>query len=379
MRRYLLIAVVCLAALPAHAVLQSASALPARGMAGSAVDTTFNITWRLTTDAAHTDGALSPGGELLDAVTGTRLAAVNTSVGSLIGTGPLTYTESLTITAAQVATWRAQGVRLLGYRRTFASRTPPNQAAQMLISLTGVGLEAAREAATSGELRVLRMELSFAGGKRIEIVARGTKLVARLTLAYSGSGTLRARWEVADPAGATEPFFRVLAYVREPLAGERQHALESPPLPTDISGRYVLRFCVDQRGGAAAACETSDTAVQTLYEVTPGERLPVITGIAPDNREVDAVTLFSWPAVNGVTTYQLQIFQPAAPEPVFVAGMLLDSSITRTALSEVTRDKLTPGRRYLWRVTAHDAGGQLLAHSAPASFVYLHAEAEKTP
>lgn len=370
MRRILLTCVL-LAALPAHAALEAASVLPARSKAGSSVDTTLNITWRITTDAAHIDGAISAGGELLDAVTGTRLAAVNTSLGTLTGTGPIIYPESLTITAAQVTAWRAQGVRLLGYRRTFTSRTLPNQAAQILISLTGVGLEAAR-AADSGELRILRMELSFAGGRRIEIVERGAALDARLTLAYSGSGTLRARWEVADPAGAAEPFFRVLAHVREPLAGERQHLLESPPLPTNISGRYVLRFCIEGREAVdGAACASSDTTVQTLYEVTPGSRTRLLTGLTPDNRAVDAATPFGWPAVDGVTTYQLQIFRGAEPAPVFVAGMLLDSSITRTALSDVTRGKLTPGQRYLWRITAHDADGQLLANSAAATFVYL--------
>jgi hypothetical protein len=381
MRNLLYIGILSIAALPAHADLLTASVAPGRARAGAAVDTTLALSWRLTTDAAHDSGALSTGGEFLDAVTGLRLAVTGTTVGANTGAGILVYPETLTVSASQVAAWRAQGVRLLGYRRTFLSRTPPPQAAQLLITLTGTGLQAAREAATSGELGVLRMELAFSGGKRIAIVELGAKLAAHVTLAYSGSGTLRARWEVADPAGAAEPFFRVLAHVREPLAGQRQHTVESPPLPTGISGRYVLRFCLEGRGDAA--CESSDTAVQTLYEVTAGARVPALTGLAPDNAEVDAATPFDWSAVNGVTTYQLQIFRPGDPAPAFVAGMLLDSSITRTALSEVTRSKLTGGQRYLWRVTAHDADGRLLALAEPASFIYLPAdapaEARKTP
>jgi hypothetical protein len=341
-------------------------------------DTTIAITWRITTDAAHDTGALSTAGEFFDAVTGVRLSALPTSVGTLTGAGPLLYNETIVVAAAQVAQWRAQGIRLVGYRRTFTSRDPPPQSAQLLIDLQGGGLEGAREA-TSGELRVLRLELAFAGGERIAIVERGATLTARVVIGYSGSGILRGRWEIAEPAGAGEPLFRVLAQVREPMSGEQSRTIESAALPTEISGRYVLRFCaaVDER--TPVACEASDTAVQTLYEVTAHDALPVLRGIGPDNRMVDAATLFHWPAVNDVTTYQLQIFRAAEPEPVFVAGMLLDSSVTRTALSDATRGRLGAGQRYLWRITAHDRDGQLLARSDAASFIYQPSAVRESP
>jgi hypothetical protein len=358
---------------PAHAVLQSASATPARASTGITQDAVLAITWRLTTDAAHIDGALSAGGEFFDAAAGVRLDANLVSIGALTGGGPLLYPETLTIPAAQLAQWHAQGVRLLGYRRTFTSRTPPAQSAQVLIRLSGAGLAAAREART-GELTLERMELEFDTGRRIEIVDRGARLVARLTLVYSGSGTLRGRWEIADPSGAGDPLFRVWSVARVALGGEQRHTLESAPLPTDISGRYVLRFCVEPRVPAGAACESSDSTVQTLYAVTPGRQIPLLRGLAPDNRPANAGTAFEWPAVNGTVTYQLQIFRTADPEPVFVGGMLLDASVTHTPLSAATRERLRDGQRYLWRITAHDGGGQLLARSEAASFLYLPEE-----
>jgi hypothetical protein len=378
MRRIIACALLLAAAsLPAHAVLQSASVTPGRTSAGIAQDSVLAITWRLTTDAAHFDGAQSTGGEFFDAAAGVRLDANTTTLGALTGGGILVYPETLTIPAAQLAQWHARGVRLLGYRRTFASRTPPTQSAQVLIRLNGTGLEAARQART-GELVLQRLDLEFESGRRIEIVERGARLVARLTLLYAGSGTLRGRWEVADPAGSDEPLFRVLQVVRAPLGGNQQHTLDSSPLPTDISGRYVLRFCVEPTAPAGSDCASSDTTVQTVYAVTSDETVPMLRGLAPDNLPVDASTAFEWTAVAGVTTYQLQIFRAADPEPLFVGGMLLDESVTRTALSAATRARLEPGRRYLWRVTAHGSDGRLLARSAPASFLYQPSAAQDT-
>jgi hypothetical protein len=361
----------------AHAVLQSASVTPARASTGISQDATLAITWRLTTDATHIDGAESAGGEFYDAATGARLDANTVPVGALTGGGLLVYPEMLTIPAPQLAQWHARGVRLLGYRRTFASRAPPTQSAQVLVSLTGTGIEAARQA-RSGELALQRLDLEFESGRRIEIVERGAHLVARLTILYAGSGTLRGRWEIADPAGAESPQFRVLTIVRAALGGQQQYTLESPPLPTFISGRYVLRFCAEPQA-AGADCASAETTVQTLYAVTPGEEVPLLRGLAPNNLPVDGSTHFQWAAVDGVTTYQLQIFRAADPEPVFVGGMLLDETVTRTALSATTRAKLEPGRRYLWRVTAHDRDGRMIAHSEAASFLYEPSESGDKP
>ena len=248
----------------------------------------------------------------------------------------------------------------------------------MLIRLPGTGLEGSREA-TSGELSVLRMDMTFDSGRRIEIVERGTRLGAQVQVSYTGSGILRARWEIAEPSGAAEPQFRVLAQVRESMSGERTRTLASPALPTQISGRYLLRFCAEAASALVIGCESADTALQTLYQVTPGEALRVLRVIQPDNQVVDATTVFRWPAVDGATNYQLQIFRAVEPEPEFVAGMLLDSSVTQTALSEVTHAKLSPGERYLWRITAHDSDGRLIARSDAAPIIYLPGEPGEAP
>src|SRR5690606_23223223 len=96
---------------------------------------------------------------------------------------------------------------------------------------------------------------------------------------------------------------------------------------------------------------------------------------SPQSGVVDAATPFQWRAVDGAVVYQLQLFaigldQQNAGEvevlgesPSFVAGMLLPASTTKTQLSALMRNKLEPGRYYLWRVTAHDQGGALIGKS----------------
>ena len=117
--------------------------------------------------------------------------------------------------------------------------------------------------------------------------------------------------------------------------------------------------------------------MQTLYEVTTDNAPHELRGLTPDAQRVSKGAAFRWPAVSGVTTWQLQVFTPGAPqpdgsteEPRFVSGMLLPGAADQSTLSTLVRRKLASGQRYLWRVTAHDREGRLLAASEFASFTW---------
>jgi hypothetical protein len=263
-------------------------------------------------------------------------------------------------------------VRLVGYRRAFQSAGGLPVTGQWLIDLRAAGLDRAREA-PGGELRVQRVDLDFSTGARIAVVERNAKLGARVAIAYSGSGTLRARWEIAEPAGQGQLMFRPLSLVREPLAGGQVANLTLPALPTQTSGSYGLRFCVEQDATPGAQCADITTTVQAIYQVLPGEAASIIRGVSPDRQDLGAAEPFRWPAVDGTTTYQLQIFAPAIAmddDPQFVTGLLLPGNVAAAPLSDLTRRKLVAGQRYLWRVTAHDIDGRLIARSELASFIF---------
>jgi hypothetical protein len=357
---------------PAIAQLTQVRSAPARTTVVTGQDQTVAVTWIVGTAPTHTAGALSAVGEFVNAGTGVPLGDVNrVTIGAASGTGPLAFLETVTISAAQVAAWRGQGVRLVGYRRAFTAGGPP-VTGQWLIDLRTAGLEASREA-PGGELRVLRIDLDFSSGARIAVVERGARLGARVAIAYSGTGTLRARWEIADPASHGSPMFRVLSLVREPLGGGQLANLTLPALPTQVSGRYSLRFCIETDGAPEVRCSDAATTVQAIYQVLPGESAAIIRGVSPDGQDLGAGEPFRWPAFDGTTTYQLQIFTSATipgGDPVFVTGLLLPGSTSRAELTELTRRKLVPGQRYLWRVTAHDIDGRLIARSELAPFVF---------
>ena len=379
-RSIFLALVLWLVASPGWAVLTEARVTPARNQISVAQGgQSFLINWVIETTPIHADGAVSAAGIFVNAATGQTIAPPNpTPVGVPTGTGPLSFPETVTISAAQLGTWRAQGIRLVGYRRTFVATASPAVSAQWLLQIRGSGLEGARET-TDGEIAVQRMDLEFDAGQRIAIVERGESLDAQVSIAVSGSGTLRGRWELADPGSSSGEFFRVLELVRVPLSGGRAATVPSPALPTHTTGRHVLRFCVEE--DAAAPCANSSTVVQTFYEVVPGGTHAAMRATTPNNQTIGAGGVFRWPAVDGAVTYQLQIFRPAvhppgdAPgdsqdDPAFVTGALLPGGVSETTLSPLLRGRLEKGQAYLWRVTAHDADGQLIGRSELARFVY---------
>jgi hypothetical protein len=361
-------------------VLTEARVTPARVAVSVAQGgQSFTIVWVIETTPVHPDGAVSAAGTFVNAATGQPIAPPNpTTVGAPTGTGPLSYPETINITAAQLGTWQAQGIRLVGYRRSFVAPGSPTVSAQWLLQIRGSGLEGAREAA-GGEIAVQRMDLVFDEGERIAIVERGKALDAHVNIALSGSGTLRGRWELADPGSSADGFFRVLELVRVPASGGRATSVPSPALPTHTIGRHVLRFCIEE--DAAEPCANSSTVVQSFYEVVPGSPQAAMRGATPNNQTIGAGGVFRWPAVDGAVTYQLQIFRPlvqppgdvpddSGGDPVFVTGALLPGGVSQTTLSPLLRTRLETGQAYLWRVTAHDADGQLIGRSELARFVF---------
>jgi hypothetical protein len=176
---------------------------------------------------------------------------------------------------------------------------------------------------------------------------------------------------VAEPGGGANPFFRTGSLVRATLAPTQRATLESPRLPTQSSGRYALRFCLDAGGANPDEdCADSSAGVQTIYEVS-APAAAAITMLAPAGGSAGPASIFRWTAVPGASLYQLQIMIARdGLEPQFVTGLLLPGLAAEAALSQLVISKLVPGNRYRWRVTAHDANGGLLARSDSEEFVY---------
>ena len=74
-------------------------------------------------------------------------------------------------------------------------------------------------------------------------MAQNASITARAVVSTAGEGRIDASWEVAGPDGGQ---FRPIARVRQVLAGSRRTVFESPPLPTDRAGNYIVRFATQQ-------------------------------------------------------------------------------------------------------------------------------------
>jgi hypothetical protein len=262
----------------------------------------------------------------------------------------------------------------------------------MQLSLISSNLRAARSA-TASELNVQGLQLEFATGNNLTLAAQQSELQANLTVVHSGTGVLEGRWQLAEP-GSTEgrPLYRTLALLRKNLDNSQRSVLSSPLLPTNRAGRYLLRFCVTNRDMIADSmtvdgqCPIDNLIIQASYQVQGATQtmLGNILGLSPNQQAADEQTPFSWQAVSGAKVYQMQIFElttadadlPSSKistellEPRFVVGMLLPSDTTNVPLSELVRSKLHSGQRYLWRITAHDESGRLLASSDESNFSY---------
>lgn len=379
---------------PARANFSGARVSPAQRQIYANQATEIQLSWQVATGSGHVNGVVSAGARILNPASGSVLMNLG-GVLSATGSGPFLFTESLSLNDLQMQALLASNNPRLVLERVFSDPLGGGSTrAYMTLQVHRSGLDAARSP-TFGELQIRSLQLAFDTGNDQTLVDPEQKLTALLTLGYSGSGMLEGRWQLAEP-GSTDglPLFRTLTLVRQNIAGNQRLTLESPVLPTLRAGKYLLRFCVTNRnlipedgGGIDPTCPIDEWVIDASYQVQAQavEKVITITGVSPNRQYVNSSTPFRWGVVGNVKVYQMQVFRlaPTGPlvsdtralddtslEPQFVVGMVVPKTTTETPLSELVRSKLTPGDTYLWRVTAHDEHGRLLASSSNYSFVY---------
>ncbi|NGP53478.1 hypothetical protein [Thioalkalivibrio sp. XN8] len=379
-----LLALLLLDSSPAAAAISDARATPRQltlfGTSGNLVQ----VRWQVATTPDHATGVSSPAATIVDPGTGRVLLVVNTSLDAA-GSGPFVLRESLQVDADTVRGWQAAGLERVVLERSFGDpATGGGAVGRVVLRLSGSQLRALREGAPS-ELLVVSVRLEFETGNNTAIVERDADLRAGLTVQHTGTGILRGRWQIAEP-GSSEavPVFRTLALVNTQVRAGQRSYLRSPVLPTSRPGVYLLRFCVSGTDPVAVAedaqCPGAGQVVHATYQVhaRAGFRVVRIRSLEPDRARLGQEGMFRWGEVPGAATYQVQIFEFAprattggeAPEPRFIAGMLVPGDAGATRLTELARSRLSPERRYLWRVTAYDQAGVTIGTSEEASFIF---------
>jgi len=229
--------------------------------------------------------------------------------------------------------------------------------------------------------------LSFDNGSSVRILPRNNAIHAEAQLGYSGTGLLQAVWEIAEPATSSgTPIYRPLLQVRDYLTLGDTKTLKSPALPTGVVGLYLVRLrVIDPITNFTTPVIRYFVAEGRVGKELPPDPVGVLSPVpfalyAPD-------TLFVWQPHKSAMAYQLEIYRtgrnPATelpdlgggdrtPKPSDIAaalrrapvtGMIVPGKQTSTTLSSNARQRLTPGRAYLWRVLAVDKEGTVVGQS----------------
>ena len=363
------------------AAVTGVSTLPKQAQVTANKSNILRINWRIATDVGHSSGATSTQAELVDPSGKIVVPIPVAGVLNATGVGPYSISETINLSSIDLTPFRDQGVRRILLRREFSAPLAPGFSANVLVTIVDSQLSAARDG--SSELTINRLALDFSDGRIVKLVEPGEALSAELNISYSGTGLLQGRWQISEPGSATgHHAYRTLGLVRKQLNRSQRIALKSPQLFTDVPGKYRLRFCVtnsefiDRTAPIDdASCPNTQLSVAIAYQVSevPRNKVAVIGDLTPESGRVDVTTDFGWAPTTGAVLYQLQVFVPASdPDslPSFLTGMLLPSSDSTVRLSSLVLSKLVSGQRYLWRVTAHDQEGRLLARSEERVFIY---------
>jgi len=268
------------------------------------------------------------------------------------------------------------GYSSLAVARTFDNGVASTGEAQLLMA-----------SAAATPLSITAVRLRLAEGGSVRVLPRGAEVKVVADIEHSGGGLLQAVWELAEPAStAGEPVFRPLQLVREMLTPGESQTLTSPVLPSTTQGLYLLRLRITEPAASFAPpvlrYVVGESGVQTLQQQSVILLSPAPAALLDDD------TLFRWQPVQYVVAYRLELFLLAQsssvpdlpaldgseplPDAAVIAqalalgpdsGMLLDADTRTAALSSLARDKLLPGRDYLWRVVALGADGEPVGSS----------------
>lgn len=220
-----------------------------------------------------------------------------------------------------------------------------------------------------------RISLRFSSGSQVETIDTNQPLHAIATVNFERAGLLDAIWEVATPASTSgQAIFRPLQNVRQYLAASRQVALQSPSLPSDMSGIYRVRLRLLHPSVAQAPVELRYQVNESQVNESQvnASSLPIreIIGVLPQpGAVITAQSEFSWQVQAGAKAWQLEIYEQGTEQPAEqlakqpLTGLLLGAEQTRSPLSASVFSYLEPGQVYYWRVVAVGEAGTIIAAS----------------
>lgn len=313
---------------------------------------------------------------------GSPLSSVNRRLSTTVVLGPLitnasfSIRETLRIPASVIFQARERGAAGISFVRTFSDGFGATRSAAVNFQIVS---------SSGGQLTISRVDLRFDNDQIVRIVSQGEKLSAIADINYNGVGQFVFNWEVAAPASTQgEPLFLNLKTQRRYLGAGREAYVQSPNLPTQSVGTYLVRIDIRSPEGILEPVEIKYAVRRSTQENTPIEfeqlKLQTPTPEAVFNDE----TLFEWAPIKGVAAYQLELYEDVGQlvrsgsarslekildqskweeENTISSGLLIPGNKHSVHLTPVSRQHLISGKNYQWRVVGIDIRGRIIAKS----------------
>ncbi len=267
--------------------------------------------------------------------------------------GLITFSETVQVPRNVIFRARKMGYSSLVYQRTFTDGIPDTGGIRLVI--TGSG---------GAGFSINRISLRFDDDSPVRLISHGDKLQAFADITFSGSGLIKAKWEIADPSSTSgTPVYRTLRIVRQQLNASRSITLPSPELFTDRIGIHLVRLRITDP-------ETSFETPVIRYFVskkkpgTPKPPAPMKLLAPKPGAQLTLKTSFSWQSMAGARAYQIELYdKQGTPSGQPVTGMLVPSKQQETPLSLMVLQHLKPGMIYLWRMVAIGENGAIIGKS----------------
>lgn len=359
----------------AQAAITSLVATPGMQHIATGTATSFTVTWSVTSNLNSPLQSTSGRFGTPDIT----FATVNTLLSRQATAGStVSFTETVVVPASVAVAAQQNGLSSITYSRDFVDDDTIATTGSVTIYFTS---------ALGAAFGISREALSFDDGSPVKIAQVKDSLHARAQLTVTGTGLLQATWEVASPPSTQgEPFYMPLAQVQKHMSAGETQVLQSPSLPTNLPGLYLVRLRITNP-------LTSFTAPVIRYfigEGRPGHGLPPapISLLRPANLALlGSDTQFIWSEVKDARIYQLEIYTApnhnlptlpaigdneqgppaaevnAALQQRPLTGVLIPAKDTHTALSATVRMHLSSGQTYYWRLLAIDDSGVIIGRS----------------
>ncbi len=338
---------------------------------------TLRITWSGNSDSSASNSFGQPyqvfSNNGFFVVNQTTVANNNRRVSAklVVGTvNPFNIFETVRVPRSVLVAAERADTKIIRYVRTFTDESGgPVGTSIVTLQITP---------SSGGNLSISQIDLRFQNGDITMVTGTEQTVNATAVISYGGSGLLDLIWEVATPSSTSgTPIFIRLKTTRQFLGAGRRSVIESPRLPTNLTGSYILRLRVN-----APTVDFSGLVLHysVIRSSAPAAEVKTIRLVNPlPNSTIDKTTQFSWKSVSGAISYQLEIYEmPVADLPyaglvstdieenqdkVLTTGILLPSDRQTTALTPMTLQYLTSGNAYYWRTLAVDSDGNLLGKS----------------